>query len=258
MKTKSTIRCWILAGIVAGLLISVSVHAASVTLAWDAPGTYADGSPLTDLSGYRLYHGIASGTYTERIEVSGVTSATFSNLQSGCSNFFAVTAVNSAGVESGFSGEVAVYVSSTNTVAAQKDADLDGNGIPDVWEIARFGAIGVQGAGADDDSDHDGASNAQEYIAGTDPTDSKSRPEITIRMNQGKAEISFLARAATGSGYLGKTRVYTLERCHNLAGGVWENVPGGTDIMAADQSFSYLEASPAVRDCFYRVTACLL
>jgi hypothetical protein len=51
-------------GFAAGLvlLLAPAGQAAVLNPAWDAPTTNADGSPLTDLSGYRLYSGIASLT----------------------------------------------------------------------------------------------------------------------------------------------------------------------------------------------------
>jgi hypothetical protein len=33
----------------------------TATLTWDAPTTNADGTPLTDLAGYRIYYGTTSG-----------------------------------------------------------------------------------------------------------------------------------------------------------------------------------------------------
>jgi|GEM_PF-1561034 len=44
---------------------------------------------------------------------------------------------------------------------------LDGDGLPDDWEIRYFGDTGQDAAG---DTDGDGVSNLDEYLAGTDPT----------------------------------------------------------------------------------------
>ncbi len=49
--------------------------------------------------------------------------------------------------------------------------DADADGLPDAWEIARFGNLLQTGEG---DFDHDGSSNRSEFIAGTDPRDAQS------------------------------------------------------------------------------------
>lgn len=70
-----------------------------VTLGWD-------GSPSADVAGYRVHFGSVSGDYPSHIDVGGATSITVPGLASGVIYFFAVTAYNSDGVESGFSNEV--------------------------------------------------------------------------------------------------------------------------------------------------------
>ena len=54
--------------------------------------------------------------------------------------------------------------------------DVNGNGLPDGWEIQCFGLPGVDPAA---DADHDGTSNLMEYLAGTDPNHAGSvfRPQ---------------------------------------------------------------------------------
>jgi hypothetical protein len=58
---------------------------------------------------YRLYVGRASHSYHQFVETSGTT-ATISNLIEGITYFFAATAYDTAGVESGFSAEVSYTV----------------------------------------------------------------------------------------------------------------------------------------------------
>jgi hypothetical protein len=79
----------------------------SVALDWLAPSENTDGSPLTDLQGYKLHYGKAKQTYTDAIDIkgSGVQSYVVDNLPAG-TYYFAVTAVNSAGAESAYSSEV--------------------------------------------------------------------------------------------------------------------------------------------------------
>jgi hypothetical protein len=67
-----------------------------------------DGAPLTALAGYKIYYGAASGNYTASVDVKNVTSISLStlDLQSGQTYYFAVTAYDAAGNESGYSNEV--------------------------------------------------------------------------------------------------------------------------------------------------------
>ena len=54
----------------------------SATLTWTAPTQNTDGSPLTDLAGYRIRYGTSPGNYsnTESINNPGVTSFVINNL----------------------------------------------------------------------------------------------------------------------------------------------------------------------------------
>jgi len=80
-------------------LKSTSSSVGTVTLTWDP-------STATNLAGYKIYIGTASGGYSSPITVGNVTSYTISNLGIGSTYYFAVTDYNTSGVESGFSNEV--------------------------------------------------------------------------------------------------------------------------------------------------------
>jgi Fibronectin type III domain len=88
---------------IGGLIIWIGaafeLKAALVTLAWDP-------SLSPNIAGYRLRSGTTSGVYTQTIEVGNTTSALLSNLVTGKTYFFMVTAYNTQGVESGPSNEV--------------------------------------------------------------------------------------------------------------------------------------------------------
>jgi hypothetical protein len=87
--------------------ITVSqVSLGSVTLNWSPPTENTDGSPLTDLAGYRLYFGKNSRQYDNEIQIDspGITTYVVDNL-SPDTYYFAATAVNSEGMESPYSGE---------------------------------------------------------------------------------------------------------------------------------------------------------
>jgi hypothetical protein len=70
-------------------------------LSWTAPTQNTDGSPLTDLAGYFIYHGTNSNNLQQVAEVQDAqsTSHTVRALASG-THYFAVTAYNSSRVES--------------------------------------------------------------------------------------------------------------------------------------------------------------
>jgi len=79
----------------------------AATISWTAPDTNTDGSALTDLSGFRVHYGTATRNYDQVVDLSdaGTTTAVIENLSLG-DWYFAVTALNSQGVESDFSEEV--------------------------------------------------------------------------------------------------------------------------------------------------------
>ena len=71
----------------------------SATLAWN-PSI----DPL--VTGYKVYYGVVSQTYTNAIDVGNVTEVTISNLTEGVTYYFSVTAYIVLGIESPFSNEV--------------------------------------------------------------------------------------------------------------------------------------------------------
>jgi len=81
----------------------------SLTLRWDAPTTNADGTPLSDLAGYKIYYGTSSGNYTKVIDIGNVTTYKITELSSGqwC---FAITAYDFSGNESSYSNEACTEI----------------------------------------------------------------------------------------------------------------------------------------------------
>jgi cellulose 1,4-beta-cellobiosidase len=83
--------------------VNVTTASTSVTLAWDAVAA-------PTLSGYRVYFGTAAGGYLQPrgqgVAVGDVTTYTVAGLSGGSRYFFAVTAFDTLGFESGFSNEV--------------------------------------------------------------------------------------------------------------------------------------------------------
>jgi hypothetical protein len=73
----------------------------SATLSWTAPSQNTDGSALTELAGYRVYHGTSAIALNEMIQVPGAGTTTYTKtaLAAG-THYFALTAYTTAGVES--------------------------------------------------------------------------------------------------------------------------------------------------------------
>jgi len=82
----------------------VAVAGGSATLTWTPPTTNTDGTPLTNLAGYRVRWGTAAGNYPNTVTLNNPGLATYvvGNLAPG-TYYFVVTALNSSGVESAFS-----------------------------------------------------------------------------------------------------------------------------------------------------------
>jgi hypothetical protein len=124
---RSNLKC---KGVYLGLLLfflslfnAYNLYAANVTLSWIPPTTKADGTPLTDLAGYKIYFGISSRNYTQNIDVGNVTSYTVTNLSIGTAYYFATTAYDASSNESSFSNEVSKTIA---VVTYYCDKDKDG------------------------------------------------------------------------------------------------------------------------------------
>ena len=90
--------------ILAILAIAGIAQAATVQVTWN-PNTEPD------LSGYKLYHGTASGQYGEPIDVGNVTGHVMEiTPQHGATYYFALTAYDTSGNESGYSDEATCFI----------------------------------------------------------------------------------------------------------------------------------------------------
>jgi len=122
-------------------LVPIRALAGSVTLAWDPVV-----SPV--LAGYTLHYGPAPGYYPTSLAIGNATTATVSSLPEGAILHFAVTAHDWSGVQSGYSNDLALVVTSgapidvsTIDVVEYYHADFDHyfiTGAPD--EIAKLDA----------------------------------------------------------------------------------------------------------------------
>ena len=89
----------------------VGTATGSATLTWQPPTGNTDGSPLSDLAGYRVYWGTTQSNYSSSTALSnpGLTSYVIEQLTP-ATWYFVVTAVNSTGVESNYSNVVSKAV----------------------------------------------------------------------------------------------------------------------------------------------------
>lgn len=84
-----------------------SAATATASLSWTPPTQNSDDTALTDLTGYVIYYGTSPSSLTNSLQVNlGLTAIVIDNLQSGVTYYFAITAVNSLGVESDLSNIV--------------------------------------------------------------------------------------------------------------------------------------------------------
>jgi len=100
--------------------------AADVPLRWSAPLVNADGTPLRDLAGFKIYYGNVSHSYDGSIDVGNVTFSVVGNLGDGLTYYFSITAYDTSGNESGYSNEVSRYVTGDGD---NIDDDGDGSGV---------------------------------------------------------------------------------------------------------------------------------
>jgi hypothetical protein len=143
------------------------------------------------------------------------------------------------------------FVIQASPVGGPANPDSDGDGMPDAWELLYFGDPTNGVAGAHGDSD--GASNLEEYYAGTNPTNPASVLKATIVGKGGGAAqvvVAYPTVQAAGDGYSGLTRTYDLEADSNLATGSWQGVAGATNIPGSDSTAAYTNALPGNVDMF--------
>src|SRR2546427_1755880 len=115
------------------LLATNPGHAGILDATWTAPTTNTDGSPLTDLASYRIYHGTGSApcpgpsffqvaSSTASPPANQAVSFRLTGLSTGTTYFVAITAVDAGGMQSACSAaasagaKVTFAVSPTGTL----------------------------------------------------------------------------------------------------------------------------------------------
>jgi hypothetical protein len=126
--------------------------------------------------------------------------------------------------------------------------DTDGDGIPDAWELQFAGNLATMSALTD--TDHDGMSDLQEYLADTDPLDPNSQLRITLYSASpggSPANITWTSRP---------TRLYHIQKRTQLEPGfLWSDI--GLGLISPDAGSTTSRAftdSPSPQR-FFRVEA---
>jgi len=132
--------------------------------------------------------------------------------------------------------------------------DLDGDGMADTWESEVLGSVTNR---PHEDSDGDGSSNLDEYLAGTDGLDPNEAARITLDLCDGAPVLTCATRSVEGTGYdEGLSRRYTLESRTNLLEGTWEPVAGFTDRVGNGADIVHTNEAPDTAG-FFRVRVSL-
>ena len=131
------------AAIAFALVLGVAIGpalAGQAILSWDA-----NNEP--DVSGYKLYYGTATGVYGTPTTVGNVITYTVTGLTNGQVYFFAVTAYDSFGNESGYSNEVSFTVPGVPEINLVGNAVsiVDGDTTPSTADYTDFGGTKLNG-----------------------------------------------------------------------------------------------------------------
>ena len=120
--------------------------------------------------------------------------------------------------------------------------DRDGDGIPDWWERTQFGGTGV--AGPNTDKDGDGASDADEFHAGTDPNNPKSVFKVVTVLAGDSGQLLLSWSSVVG-------KIYSIEKATDLGEGFYDLVTG---IAGTPPVNTYTDVnSAAYGHVFYRI-----
>ena len=119
-------------------------------------------------------------------------------------------------------------------------ADSDEDGLPDDWELTYFNGLMRDGS---QDWDGDGSSDAEEYRAGTDPTNQGSALRVLTLSVMGVEGVTVVWSAAPG-------RTYRLQ-VKEVVEADWVDLPG--EVTAQTETASMVDTSAnASMARFYR------
>lgn len=119
--------------------------------------------------------------------------------------------------------------------------DNDRDGIPDSWQFQYPTTNGYVGGPAGSDYDHDGLTDKQEWIAGTNPTNAASVWRTGLALSNAVAWPSL------------QGRLYSVSGTTNLAPSSWSPVPGATNLPGTGTNMTWQIATATNSASFYKV-----
>lgn len=204
----------------------------STTLSVSATGT----SPLT----YQWYQGN-----------SGVTTNPVGNNQATFTPTPALAATTPFWVRVSNTANVAGANSGTATITVREPFET--------WRNSQFSSPQLANpliSGPTADPDGDGVGNDNEYLFGTPPLSQNPSSSPTLSVGGGQVSVNFTARSASGSGYFGKTRFYTLQSSSDLGSATWSDVANFKDLVGANQAVNFSAPTGQTKQ-FYRLRVLL-
>ncbi len=220
------------------LLLNIGVaQAVEISLSWDPPSTRMDGAPLNTPVDYHVHYGTEPGRYTRVLAVQASSTVQIADLEDGRTYYFAVTAVDEQGVESPLSPEV-----------AWNSLDEDVDDLPDAWEQNLLGDLTI--ADGATDTDADGLSDREEFIAGSDPNAPDTGPILRIVPTADGVGLIFDSKAAQGPGYERFQRTYAVEMAA-APSAPWVVVEGAGRMLGTGLPIAL--SAPRAATAFYRL-----
>jgi len=120
-------------------------------------------------------------------------------------------------------------------------ADSDGDGMDDDWEMAYFGTLARDGSG---DFDGDGQTDLQEFLAGTDPTNTGSVLRVLALNLLGNGATKLIWSSAPG-------KTYRVQFKDSIDAADWSYLPGA--VIASGTTATLVDDTPtAGGQRFYR------
>jgi hypothetical protein len=119
--------------------------------------------------------------------------------------------------------------------------------ISDDWKIKFFGSVDSPLADPSADPDHDGSTNLQEYLAGTNPIDPQSHLHLYIpqaKWSKGHKQLSLNWLSAPG-------KTYVIETTSDVVNGPWTTVASG--VLGDGTLKEYLASNTLDSTQYYRV-----